>query len=63
MVVRREMSFMKKNVAYKTKKNWGVRNKMQFKKKKWTTIGLREKKNWGKVKKIGYLEYKEKNEV
>ena len=39
----REMSFKKKNVAYITKKKWGARKKMRCKKKKWTTVGLREK--------------------
>ena len=62
MVVRREMSFMKKNVAYRTKKKWGVRNKMRCKKKMDNNWALR-KTNWGKVKKIGYLGYKEKNAV
>ena len=33
MIVRRDMSFMKKNIAYNKKKNGGVWNKMRFKKK------------------------------
>ena len=59
MIVRREMSFMKKNVAYKTKKN-GAYEIKYYSRKIWTTIRFREKKIWGKVKKIGYLEYKKK---
>ena len=42
MVVRREMSFMKKNVAYKTKK-LGCKKKMD---NSWAP----RKQKWGKVK-------------
>ena len=62
MVVRREMSFMKKMSLIEPKKN-GVYKIKCGSRKKWTTIGLRGKKNWGKVRKIGYLEYKTKNEI
>ena len=37
---------MKKNVAYKTKKKWGVRNEMRFKIKNEQQLGS-EKKNLG----------------
>ena len=56
MIVSRDMSFMKKIVAYSIKKNGSVWNKMWFK-KKGQQLGSK-KNNWGKVKKIYYLEYK-----
>ena len=43
---RRETSFMRKNVAYRTKEKWGVQNKMQFKKKA-------KNNSWALRKKIG----------
>ena len=43
---------MKKNVAYKTKEKWGVRNKMRFKKRDGQHLGS-EKKIFGvKSKKL-----------
>ena len=51
---------MKKMVAYRTKKKWGVQNKMWFKKKMDNSWASRRKTNWGKLKKIGYLGYKKK---
>ena len=60
MVVRREMSFMKKIVAYRTNKKWGVRKK-QFK-KKMDNNWVPSKTNWGKVK-FFLLGIEEKNAI
>ena len=44
MVVRREMSFMKKKCRLHNQKKWGVQNKMRFKKKMNNNWALRRKK-------------------
>ena len=53
---------MKRNVAYITKKKWGVRNKVQCKKKMHNNWTL-EKTIGGKVKKLVTWGTREKNVV
>ena len=47
---------MKKNVVYRTKNKWGVRNKMQCD-KKLDKYWAPRKTDCGKIKRIGYLGY------